>query len=135
MAGVGFRPPVGIVDAVDVAQDSDVLVWEIVAVQRIGDDEFTSGFRPNPDDSPEEAEEAFAKDDPGAEIPEGDLPEDERRKLEASRNVKAEVEHMKVCASRQAVRTLRTDPRVEGVFVYPKRAYPECPQGGLDSGT
>jgi hypothetical protein len=75
------------------------------------------------------------KEDPGAEIPEGDLPEEERRKLEASRNVRAEVDHMKVCASPQAVKKMRNDPRVLGVLFYPEGQAPECPQGGLDSGT
>jgi hypothetical protein len=132
LGGAAFRQGTGIADAVRIAWARQLVIDEVVAVQRGGGETLTSGFVPDPSKSPEEAEEAFMAD-PG-EAPLEDLPEEQGRGTEEAVRSKPEVERMMVCGTAGAIRSLEDDERVAEVMVAPKEWASECPGANVDSG-
>lgn len=131
LGGAAFRKGTGIADAVRIAWSRDLVIDELVTVQRSGSETLTSGFVPDPSKSPEEAEEGFMAD-PG-EAPVEDLPEEQRRDTEEAMRSKPEVERMTVCGTPAAIESLKSDARVTEAMVAPKNWASQCPGADVNS--
>jgi hypothetical protein len=131
LGGVAFKPGVGIAEAVQLAWTGGLAVDELIVEQRGGGEVLTGGMVPDPSKSPEEVEQAYLEDE-GEESRE-DFSEEQWKEIQEAKRAKASVRDMTVCGTAAAIRSLRTDQRVQEVIIAPKNWAAECPGGTVDS--
>jgi hypothetical protein len=135
MAGVDFKGSLGVAEAIRVAREYDLVVYEVVTVRRAAGEELSGGFFPDPNASPEEVERNFLEEDPLSEVRSEDLPPEQRKATEQAAKAKPVVRDMTVCGPRDTLFEFEDDQRVKDMVVAPKRAIAQCPQPSLDSDT
>lgn len=125
VAAVDLTSDLSISETVRLAKEHKVGIREIVAVQRRGGDELTGHYVPDPDASPEEAEQQFLDEDLSDRS--GELNLQERRALEEAAATPPAVRDLTVCGSSDAIQELDSDARVDDVFINPERTLENCP--------
>jgi hypothetical protein len=125
VAAVDLKSDLSIAETVRLAKEHKLGIREIVAVQRRGGDELTGNYVPDPDASPEEAEQQFLDEDLSDRS--GELNLQERRALEEAAATPPAVRDLTVCGSTDAIQELDSDARVDDVFVNPERRLENCP--------
>jgi hypothetical protein len=125
VASVDLKTDLSISETVRLAKKHKLGIREIVAVQRRGGDELTGNYVPDPDASPEQAEQQFLDEDLSDRS--GELNLQERRALEEAAATPPAVRNLTVCGSSDAIQGLDSDARVDDVFVNPERTLENCP--------
>jgi hypothetical protein len=125
VAAVDLKSDLSIAETVRLAREHKLGIREIVAVQRRGGDELTGNYVPDPDASPEEAEQHFLDEDLSDRS--GELNLQERRALEEAAATPPAVRDLTVCGYADAIQELDSDARVDDVFINPERRLENCP--------
>lgn len=125
VATVDLKSDLSIAETVGLAKEHKLGIREIVAVQRRGGDELTGNYVPDPNASPEEAEQQFLDEDLSDRS--GELNLQERRALEEAAATPPAVRDLTVCGSSDAIQELDSDARVDDVFINPERRLENCP--------
>jgi hypothetical protein len=140
LAGIELSKRLTAGDAVRLAREYELTTTEVNAVYRYGDEENSLGYLPEPHMTPDEVDRAFREESAFEEVmrqrDSGFTAEQRRALEEAQRAVERDepaVEQLTVCGPRDSLFELESDPRVKAMFLAPKRAVVDCPQGSLDS--
>ena len=140
LAVIELGKPLTAGDTVRLAHEYELTATEVKAVYRYRDEEHSLGYLPEPEMTPEEVDRAFREESAFGEIKgerDSDFSADQRRALDQAqraveRNEPA-VEQITVCGPRDSLFELESDRRVMAMFLAPKRAVVDCPQGLLNS--
>jgi hypothetical protein len=125
VASVDLKSDLSIAETVRLAKAHKLGIRELVAVQRRGGDELTGNYVPDPNASPEEAEQQFLDEDLSDRS--GELNLQERRALEEAAATPPAVRDLTVCGSSDAIQELDSDGRVDDVLINPERTLENCP--------